>query len=128
MLSITSEVKNESTTVSRYRVWEPKRTGGGRMKQLSLAGVAPVPLIDINELSMKAGRFFCKKDFIRYVMRRIALEYTDSGTFKDLELRFWPGQANLIKAWISRGEVSAQKAIELERLTGIDGLIDLLKP
>ena len=82
----------------------------------------------IDDIALRKDRFKSHADFVRYIVRRLALEYTHDGKLISFERMFFPKNNGIVRTWAMKGHISAERAIELERVTGLPGLVGLLYP
>ena len=87
---------------------------------------AAVGLVSVAELQARAGRFDNHPEFVRYVIRRLALETTPDGRLTTFEKTYFPKCKGVVKMWTMRGMIGAARAVELEYKMGLPGLTDLL--
>lgn len=82
----------------------------------------------IDEITARKDRFACHTDFVRYIVRRLALEFTDDNTLISFERKFFPNNNGIVRTWAMRGYISPERAVELQQLTRLEGLVELLFP
>lgn len=82
----------------------------------------------IDDIALRKDRFKRHADFVRYIVRRLALEYTHDGKLISFERMFFPNNNGIVRTWVMKGHISAERAIELEHATGLPGLVDLIFP